>query len=298
MSQTVWRPEPIVSRGYGAQNKTWRGELKLRLGKVDDATRIRELVHSGPLLVQRPFYPEGPLTCHTYLLHPPGGLVGGDRLDVSVEVEDGAHGLITTPAAAKVYRVGTADRGQFQGSTIRVGEMAVVEWFPQESIVFSGANATLSTRFDIADTSTTCGWEILCLGRPACNETFVTGQVRQKLEFWCHDKPRYLERAEYEAGSSIMNGMWGLQGNAVVGTLFCYWPESGNGKAVLDRARESLDQSKEGKQFAVTLVNGLLLVRYLGNSTEEVRSRYIQLWQLLRPLFLDRPACMPRIWNT
>ena len=76
----------------------WRAELSLGFtaepvvdGPRDGApaaplTRLTTRAHRGPLVVQRPFYPEGPGVPHVYLLHPPGGIVGGDSLRVEVSV--------------------------------------------------------------------------------------------------------------------------------------------------------------------------------------------------------------------
>src|SRR5205085_6360717 len=87
----------------------WQAELRLRFncdapGPLRPGrTRLVERQHRGPLVVQRPFYPEGD-PCHVYLVHPPGGVVGGDALRIDATVDPGAHALITTPAATKFYR--------------------------------------------------------------------------------------------------------------------------------------------------------------------------------------------------
>ncbi len=87
-------------------------------------------------MVQRPFYPEGG-TCHVYLLHPPGGVVGGDQLELQVQSEPGSHALITTPAATKFYRAGPHPHSLLQ-QNLQVRD-ATLEWLPQETIVFDGA---------------------------------------------------------------------------------------------------------------------------------------------------------------
>ena len=97
----------------------WRAHL--RLGFTHDGVRtvISERVHEGPLYVQRPFYPEGDL-CHAYILHPPAGMVGGDRLETDVRVGTGASALITTPASAKVYRSAGPTAEIHQNLTVEV----------------------------------------------------------------------------------------------------------------------------------------------------------------------------------
>jgi len=78
----------------------WHAALELGFAAASGATRLARRKHRGPLVVQRPFLPEGPGVAHVYVLHPPGGLVGGDELTLDVEVDAGAHALVTTPAAS------------------------------------------------------------------------------------------------------------------------------------------------------------------------------------------------------
>src|SRR6185436_819073 len=99
------------------------------------------------------------------LLHPPGGLVGGDELSIDVEVDAGAHALVTTPAAGKVYRTNGATARQTQ--RLRVAEGGTLEWLPQEAILYDGARATLETRVELARDARFLGIDAVCFGLPA-----------------------------------------------------------------------------------------------------------------------------------
>ncbi|WP_455200705.1 urease accessory protein UreD, partial [Kaarinaea lacus] len=83
--------------------KPWKAQLTLGFEKRNHRTVVANRKHVGPLVIQKPFYPEG-APCHIYLLHPPGGLVGGDQLTLNVDLNKESHVLITTPGAAKFYR--------------------------------------------------------------------------------------------------------------------------------------------------------------------------------------------------
>ena len=141
----------------------------------DKKTVFKRRKHQGPLQVQKLFYPEENGACHVYLLHPPGGVVGGDNFDVRIDVGTNAKVLVTTPAAGKFYRSGGATA--FQKQTIKVADHGVLEWFPSENIFFSGARARLDTIVNLSERSHFIGWDILCLGRPAIREHFLKGEL-------------------------------------------------------------------------------------------------------------------------
>src|SRR5688572_24965215 len=187
-----------MSMSAAILERRWEARLRLRFGLQDGRTVVRERQHQGPLQVQRAFYPEGIELCHTYLLHPPGGLVAGDALSIAVHVDSGARALVTTPAAGKVYRGDDRPAASVQ-QLLTVEPGASLEWFPQETIVFDGGRVQLETRVDLADpTSVFMGWELLCLGRPAAGERFDRGACRQRFELWRAGRPLCLERARLD----------------------------------------------------------------------------------------------------
>lgn len=245
-------------------------------------------------MVQRPFFPEGRAVCHTYILHPPGGIVPGDSLSLDIAIEAGAHALITGPAATKVYR--SDGRTSRLAQTVRAAAGSAIEWLPQETILFEGARAQLSTRIDLFGSSTFVGWDILCLGRPACGERFGAGACRQHFELWRDGRPMVLERTRYEG--SIQNAAWGMRGASVTGTLLA------SGPALTDETKHALLHGLRGLRvheselLSASEVSGVLVLRYLGNAVEQARILFEKAWRILRPVILGRPACLPRIWST
>ena len=81
----------------------WQGSLALRYRSEDGRTRVHDR-HDGPLRVLKSLHPEGDRVCHSVLVHPPGGIVGGDTLAIELALEAGAHALVTTPGATRFYR--------------------------------------------------------------------------------------------------------------------------------------------------------------------------------------------------
>jgi len=283
----------------------WNGSLRLELARDARGTsRLMRSQHEGPLRVQRPFYPEGTGgACHVYVLHPPGGVVDGDTLSLEVELRAGASALLTAPGASKLYRArtsasraGSANQaiGARLAQTFRVAAQATLEWLPHETIVFDGARARVRTRVELAEGATYAGWELLCLGRPACGERFTHGELESELSLSRAGKLVYLERGRYRGGEALLEAPWGLRGLPVWGTMILAAPSVQAGW--VEALREQL--ATEQGTFAVTLVSGVLVLRFLGSSTREGRSLFERALAVLRPLYAGRPAVHPRIWST
>jgi urease accessory protein len=281
-------------------SSSWKASLALTFSARAGATELRRRGHQGPLVVQRPFFPEGPKACHAYILHPPGGIVPGDTLGLDIAVEDGAHALITAPAATKIYR--SDGRTSRQVQTIRAAAGSAVEWLPQETILFEGARAHLATRIDLSGSAAFIGWDILCLGRAACGERFgADSYCRQHFELWRDGRPLVLERTRYEG--DVQDATWGLRGATVTGTLLAALPRL-NGEGPAHEANQALLhelrrlRADEGELVSASEVGGALVFRYLGNGAEHARILFEKAWRILRPTLIGRPVCLPRIWST
>lgn len=268
----------------------WEAYLELGFAARAGRTVLARRAHRGPLVVQRPFYPEGDV-CHAYLIHPPGGVVGGDRLAVQVRMEETAHALLTTPAAGKFYRSAGATAVQTQHLSVASG--ALLEWLPQETILYAGSRVEMTTRVELAPGGRFIGWEIVCLGRPAAGEAFHAGAVRQRFEVWRDGAPLFIDRARIDGASPVLQAPWGLGGRPVTATLAAI-PA---GKDELAAVRKSVACGEDGL-FSATLRDEALVCRYLGHRAEAARGCLAQAWAVIRPSLAGRAACMPRIWRT
>ncbi len=271
----------------------WQARLNLEYGQRGDATILTRRVHTGPLRVQKPFYPEGGKVCHSVLLHPPAGIVGGDELAITVSVGDNAHALLTTPGAAKWYR--SAAPWATQQLKLVVEKEATLEWLPQETIVFDGARAAMETGIVLDATASFIGWEVLCLGRRASGERFDAGTLTLATRIERASRPIWLERGVLEGGSALLHSPAGLAGYSVSATLLA---AGKNLTPMLLAACRELAPAESGVVHGLTLLPEVLVARYLGHSSEAARGWFVALWNLLRPALIGRPAHIPRIWNT
>eukprot|EP01133_Synstelium_polycarpum_P023898 gene23898-28665_t len=160
---------PLARLPDAGAHSAWQAELRLGFALHDGVSRLVERTHSGPLRVQKPLYPEGDGVCHAIIIHPPGGVVGGDQLAVHATAGEGAHALLTSPGAAKWYRANGHVSGQHV--VLRAGSGAAIEWLPQESIFFDQACVRLRHEVELASDAGYIGCDIVCLGRSASGET-------------------------------------------------------------------------------------------------------------------------------
>lgn len=278
--------------------RQWLARLDLSFQLRDGKTALTDVAHLGPLRVQRPFYPEGKTCCHVYLLHPPGGLVVGDELRVDLELTDSSHALVTTPSAGKLYKVPSGGAVQSQRVTIRAEPNSFIEWLPQETLVFDGADARLSTRVYLEKNAQLFSWDILCLGRPASELPFVSGRCLQTLEVFQDRELAFVEKNDFSAGHPIISEPWGLDNCHTSGTVLATFRQPVSGRDELDQLWAQLCTLGGERHWGLTRKKDLFIARYRGNSVSQCREGFLRTWQFLRPFWCNRPACVPRIWAT
>jgi len=285
-------PAALSEPFRGAGNQAW---LSLRFGDDRGTTRLLERAHYGPLRVQKALYPEHPSICHAIIVHPPGGVVGGDQLAIKASVAPGAHAFLTTPGAAKWYQAnGKLSRQQVR---LQVADAATMEWLPQETIFFDQAEVALEHQVELQGEARYIGGEILCFGRTASGETFNSGRISQQTSIRRDGKLLWFEQGALSGASPAMHNRLGLAGCTVCATLVAAGKPFPPG--VVQQLRELSNQlAGDRASVGVTQVKSVLVLRHLGHSSELARQWMMQAWQLIRPQLLGHEALIPRIWNT
>ncbi|MBP1204662.1 urease accessory protein [Duganella sp. 1411] len=278
-----------------AAHAAWQASLTVGFADAAGTTRLFNNIHHGPLRVQKALYPEDAKVCHAIVVHPPGGVVGGDQLSIDIGVGDRAHAFITTPGAAKWYKAnGNVSR---QAVHLHLNEGATLEWLPQETIFFDTANVVLEQDVELAAGATFIGCEILCMGRRGSGEVFNTGTVTQRSSIRRDGKLIWWEQGAMVGGR--LGSPLALNGHTVCATLIAA------GKALPAAVLTELlsqiraDIAADGDHvFGVTHTKGVLVARHLGDDSETARRLMLTVWRRVRPLLLDREAVTPRIWQT
>ncbi len=273
----------------------WKARLDVDVVTSPSGSRLGRRTHTGPLRVQRPFFPEGREVLHVYPIHPPGGVVGGDCLETHLRVSESAHALVTTPAAQKIYRSASLP-SELTTELILEGD-ARAEWLPMETIVFDGARARSRSVIHLGDRARYIGWEIVCFGRPAAGSRFASGLFLSSLEVFRCDRPLLVENTRVEGGCSVLDSSWGYAGYPISATWLCVASDT----QVLDGVTRQLGAMRlvgSTLRAAATRLDGSVILRIQSESVEAARRLLIESWVQSRPLVMGRPACPPRIWET
>ena len=318
----------------------WQARLDLgfaaRTG-ADGAARTVLAVnrHTGPLRVQKGLHPEGPGVCHAVMLHPPAGIVGGDRLEIAVALGAASHAVLSTPGATPWYR--SAGAFAHQQVDLRLADQARLDWLPQPSILYDGARADTCLHLDMAVGASAIGWEMTVLGRRGWHHPWADGRWRLRTTLAVEGRSLWLEQATLIAGSPLTTNRVGFAGLPVTGTLWavgravhaglaealaarlpmeadlragvsCLGPV-GEERPADPRDREAADAGERGgrpgsvgaggpQAAAGAGGPGLLLVRALGREVEAVQSLFRSIWSDWRPIVHGVPAQPLRLWAT
>jgi urease accessory protein len=278
----------------------WNASLQLNYSpreSTDGRKTVAHFNHTGPLRILQSLYPEGDAICHNVLVHPPGGLVGGDTLDVTIDVAPGAHGLLTTPGATRFYR--SDGEPALQRSTIAVATDARMEWLPMEAICYSGCLAENHLTIKLAPGAEMIGWDVTALGLPAANKPFESGHFCQHLEV----PGVWLERANIKAlDSLLLNSPLGLAGHRCFATMYFVAGsklERQRRQSALDAARSVIEANRLCATAGATSPDGqVVLVRVLAPVVEPAMALLRSVWLAWRSQLWALETSSPRIWST
>jgi len=273
----------------------WRADLKLDYTLESQRTVVRYL-HQGPLRILQSLYPEGDQICHNVLVHPPGGLVGGDTLDIQVTVAEGAHGLASTPGATRFYKSG--GHPALQQVVAHLADNAKLEWLPLEAIAYNDCEATNRAIFNLAPSAELITWDVTALGLPSSDMAFTQGHFQQHLEIpgvWLErgnirgEDTRWLNSPLGLAGSKCLASLVFASGSAI---------DSDRTTQALEAAREVIESHPLCLQACITCVHPQVIVlRVMSPLVEPTMDLLKKVWAVWRHTLWALPSTPPRIWS-
>jgi len=274
----------------------WHGRLELEYRR-DGARTVAHDRHDGPLRVLQPLHPEGAGICHHVLVHPPGGLVGGDVLDIAIGVQAGAHALVTTPGATRCYR--STGETAVQSVRAKVADGAWLEWLPLEAIAYDGCLAENRVQIELARGAEAMGWDIVALGLPASSQPFERGRYVQSIEWPGH----WLERGTIDARDRrLLDSPLGFAGRRVLATA---WLATGDAWSdarcdeLLEAARAAIAGEALEVDAGITAAQpDVLVARVLAPMVEPAHALLVRIWRAWRAAAWGLEAVVPRVWRT
>lgn len=273
----------------------WHASLQLDY-RQQAGTTVLHHQHQGPLRIFKSLYPEGPAVCHNVIVHPPGGLVEGDRLDIRVRVEEDAHALISTPGATRFYKSGGTPATQSVQLDVQAG--ARLEWLPLETLAYNGCQGVNELSWTLAPEAELLAWDVVSLGLPAASQPFERGAFTQTLRW----PGQWLEHARIAADDArLLHSPLGLDGQSSLGTLVLAsgspWSRA-HREHLLEALRATLATDPLATRCGVTCPNDqLLVVRALADQVEPIMRLWQQLWAVLRQQAWHMPTTPPRVWQ-
>lgn len=273
----------------------WLAQLELDYA-VSHGRSVVHHRHNGPLRVLRSLYPEGDAVCHNVLVHPPGGLVSGDTLDIKVQVGSHAHALVTTPGATRFYK--SSGEPATQRTHLKLEAGARLEWLPLEALAYNACDAHNLLHMDVTEGAELMAWDITAFGLPHTSEPFVQGRFTQHMQW----PGLWLEHGTVRADDAhLMDGPLGLAGQRCMGSMILACGTAltrTQREHLLDATRAVLDAHPQGQWCGITAPNPhMLVLRGLAPVVEPL----MQLWQQVRVCWRQEhwklPGTAPRIWS-
>lgn len=273
---------------------TWHAQLQLDYALESGRTVARH-AHSGPLRVLRSLYPQGAGVCHNVLVHPPGGLVGGDTLDIRVSARAGTHALITTPGATRVYR--SDGQPALQHSHLSVHAGARLEWLPLEMLCYNACMAENRLILELEPGAELLGWDVTALGLPHAGQVFSQGYLSQHLEV----PGVWLERGTLAAEDvRLLDSPLGLAGQRCMALAFFVCGSAldrPRRQIALDSARAALNGHALAALAGVTSPHPQIVVaRILAPVVEPAMLLLRTLRAAWQEHLWGMQATLPRIW--
>jgi urease accessory protein len=262
------------------------------LQQTGSRTTIQDYYAHPPLQVLRSVYLDDSGTAYIYLLNPGGGVLGGDRYQITVTLQAGARAYLTTPSATKLYAAPHAAAQQRIEVTLQAG--AVLTYMPEQTIPF--AQAAFQQHITLRLGPDACAFlgDIVAPGRLARGEAFAYREYSSILRVEDdHGTVRLVERLHLCPQQQTVRGLGLLEGYDYVGTFYALGDRATFTSQMADDVHALLACRQGLVGSATTLPHGGLAVRVLATDHSGVSHALYDVWNRLCQQTLGYPA-VPR----
>lgn len=295
MKQLISAHAPQMSDQHA---QTWFARLEMGFEQQNNRTVMKHRKHFGPIRVQKMLWPEKTGVCHAIIVHPPAGIAGGDHLTFTVAVNQDAHAVVTTPGAGKWYK--TNGKTAHQHIDLSVQDHAILEWLPQETMLFDGAVTQSQTQIRLTQAASFIGWDMLVIGRQARAENFLQGEYANCFELWRDQTLLVADTLRFQGQDCWLKSCLGMSGHAVMGSFWAVAPEKYRATVMLEQHIELIRALMVRMKVNVTLtiLDDVICARFLGDDVRLCHDAFAAIRAKLRRYWYDLDEEFPRIWRT
>jgi urease accessory protein len=265
------------------------GILRLNFEKREHRTVLSESFSRMPMQAFPPFYPDETGCAYAYLVNPTGGLVGGDRIEIKIELQEHAHAFITTPSATKIYR----SLGPFAYQEIRVAlkKQAIFEYIPQYIIPFAKSRYFQKTKIFMEKNSTVLFLDFLTTGRLARGEHLQFEEYRSYWEVEYCGELILTDRFSLKPLDTDYSSLGFLECFSAAAVLYMVFDNPSLEAPLIDDLRQVIQRMKNIVGGVSLLPSKGIIVRLLGNSTNFIEKTVFQIWSVARRQILSLEPC-------
>ncbi|WP_414834161.1 urease accessory protein UreD [Afifella sp. YEN Y35] len=257
-------------------------EARIAFKREGGVTRLGRLFHQGSVKWRLPHVPAG-MPPEAVVINTAGGLTGGDRFSVTVEMGEGTTAVVMTPACERLYRAagGVAEIDVH----LDLAAGATLCWLPQETIAFQGAACHRRITAELGEGARLLALESTLLGRRAMGECVTRADLR---ESWRVRRAGRLVHADELALRGDVAALGGARATLAGGSAFAsLLLVAEDCEPLVDRLRAALGPGGGASAF-----NGKILARLVAEDGLALRRHLVP---ALRILLADCP--LPKIWT-
>jgi len=257
------------------------GKVEFDLHNTNGTTRRGQLHESGSLRVRFPSSDVEGLSA--VFINTAGGVAGGDRFDIGINLRRDAELTVTTAAAEKIYR----SHGPRAELKIALGldQGASLAWLPQETILFDNAIAARDIEVDLHEDASLLMCEMVVFGRTAMGETMRRGAFLDKWRVRRGGKLVFAEnvRLEGELDRAFSNRAV-THGQCAIGTVLI----APGDETLVERIRGDITSFRG--EVGVSSWNGFAMARFCAQDAAQLRI------DVMSVLGRVRSQNLPRLW--
>lgn len=277
---------------YAASAQRAYGRLRVAFDRRGEESVLAVLRQEGCFKARHP-RPEPGAIPETVLLNTSGGITGGDDLAARIEAGPGAHFVVTTQAAERYYRASPGSPPATIRSDLAVAPGALLEWLPQETILFDRAAVDRSLTVDLAPGARFLGVESLIFGRQAMGERVETLQLMDRIIIRQDGRVILHDATRLQGEVAILMGRASTFADArAMATVVFVTPEAERFVSPLRDAFGTGLLPDHALEAGVSAWNGLVLARLLARDGATLRRAVMAALTILRG-----GAALPRVWQ-